>query len=169
MDGPQKHKGQKWKFEPPTHCQRKNTIGASFKTSKNPPKIPKNPLARKKVEKWKVKIQRRDKRREKRKKKSKTIWIYIFIIYIFPPKRTATNTSLPPSLSLSSFFFFRSNKQQKKKKKKTKIERMTKCVSPNAISTILANPSPESSSDVPEIVVQVIELKATGASGNRFM
>ncbi|KAK4568007.1 hypothetical protein RGQ29_003674 [Quercus rubra] len=46
---------------------------------------------------------------------------------------------------------------------------MTKCVSPNAISTILANPSPESSSDVPEIVVQVIELKATGASGNRFM
>ena len=46
---------------------------------------------------------------------------------------------------------------------------MTKCVSPDAISTILANPSPESSSDVPEIVVQVIELKATGASGNRFM
>ncbi|KAK9996254.1 hypothetical protein SO802_020940 [Lithocarpus litseifolius] len=46
---------------------------------------------------------------------------------------------------------------------------MTKCVSPDAISTILANPSPESSSDVPEIVVQVIDLKATGASGNRFM
>ncbi|KAK7838737.1 replication protein A 70 kDa DNA-binding subunit B [Quercus suber] len=46
---------------------------------------------------------------------------------------------------------------------------MTKCVSPDAISTILANPSPESSSDVPEIVVQVMDLKATGASGNRFM
>ncbi|KAF3976022.1 hypothetical protein CMV_000769 [Castanea mollissima] len=46
---------------------------------------------------------------------------------------------------------------------------MAKCVSPDAISTILANPSPESSSDVPEIVVQVIDLKATGASGNRFM
>ena len=54
-------------------------------------------------------------------------------------------------------------------KERNKIERMTKCVSPDAISTILANPSPESSSDVPEIVVQVIELKATGASGNRFM
>ncbi|XP_075660812.1 replication protein A 70 kDa DNA-binding subunit B [Castanea sativa] len=46
---------------------------------------------------------------------------------------------------------------------------MAKCVSPDAISTILANPSPESSSDVPDIVVQVIDLKATGASGNRFM
>ena len=107
----------------------------------------------------------REERREKKKVKQ---FEYIYNIYFFPPKRTATKTSLPPSLSLS-FFFFRSKKQPKKKKKKTKIERMTKCVSPNAISTILANPSPESSSDVPEIVVQVIELKATGASGNRFM
>ncbi|GMY15506.1 replication protein A 70 kDa DNA-binding subunit B [Fagus crenata] len=46
---------------------------------------------------------------------------------------------------------------------------MGKCVSPDAISTILANPSPESSSDIPEIVVQVVDLKATGSAGNRFM
>ncbi|KAB1216835.1 Replication protein A 70 kDa DNA-binding subunit B [Morella rubra] len=42
-------------------------------------------------------------------------------------------------------------------------------VSPDAISTILSNPSPESSSEVPEIVVQVVDLKATGTAGNRFM
>lgn len=46
---------------------------------------------------------------------------------------------------------------------------MGKCVSPDAISTILANPSPESSSEIPEIVVQVVDLKATGSAGNRFM
>ncbi|KAJ1387138.1 hypothetical protein SESBI_40216 [Sesbania bispinosa] len=43
---------------------------------------------------------------------------------------------------------------------------MTKSVSPDAISTLLANPSPESSSDLPEIVVQVLDLKQ---SGNRYM
>ena len=43
---------------------------------------------------------------------------------------------------------------------------MAKTVSPDAICTILANPSPESSSDLPEIVVQVLDLKPTG---NRYM
>ncbi|KAK4362300.1 hypothetical protein RND71_017541 [Anisodus tanguticus] len=39
-------------------------------------------------------------------------------------------------------------------------------VSPDAISIILANPSPDSSSDLPEIIVQVVDLKPTG---NRYM
>ncbi|CAH9092770.1 unnamed protein product [Cuscuta europaea] len=39
-------------------------------------------------------------------------------------------------------------------------------VTEDAISTILANPSPESGSDLPEIVVQVVDLKPTG---NRYM
>lgn len=43
---------------------------------------------------------------------------------------------------------------------------MTKTVSPHAISKILANPSPESSSDLPELVVQVLDLKS---AGNRYM
>lgn len=43
---------------------------------------------------------------------------------------------------------------------------MAKSVSPNAISTLLANPSPDSSSDLPDIVVQVLDLKS---SGNRYM
>ncbi|KAE8681415.1 Replication protein A 70 kDa DNA-binding subunit B [Hibiscus syriacus] len=42
---------------------------------------------------------------------------------------------------------------------------MAKAVSQDAISTILANPSPESSSDLPEIIVQVLDLKLTG---NRY-
>ncbi|CAN4088363.1 unnamed protein product [Withania somnifera] len=42
---------------------------------------------------------------------------------------------------------------------------MAKTVTPDAISTILANPSPDSS-DLPEIIVQVVDLKATG---NRYM
>ncbi|KAH1114828.1 hypothetical protein J1N35_008206 [Gossypium stocksii] len=42
---------------------------------------------------------------------------------------------------------------------------MAKSVSQDAISTILANPSPDSSSDIPEIVVQVLDLKLTG---NRY-
>ncbi|XP_062169595.1 replication protein A 70 kDa DNA-binding subunit B [Alnus glutinosa] len=46
---------------------------------------------------------------------------------------------------------------------------MAKSVSADAISTILANPSPESSADVPEIVVQVVDLKATGTGGSRIM
>ncbi|XLS78890.1 hypothetical protein HN51_063115 [Arachis hypogaea] len=43
---------------------------------------------------------------------------------------------------------------------------MAKSVSPDAISTLLANPTPDSSSDLPEIVVQVLDLKQ---SGNRYM
>ncbi|KAL3640500.1 Replication protein A 70 kDa DNA-binding subunit B [Castilleja foliolosa] len=39
---------------------------------------------------------------------------------------------------------------------------MSKSVSPDAISVILANPCPESSSDLPEIIVQVVDLKPTG-------
>ncbi|KAG6386051.1 hypothetical protein SASPL_154937 [Salvia splendens] len=39
---------------------------------------------------------------------------------------------------------------------------MAKTVSPNSVSVILANPCPDSSSDFPEIVVQVLDLKATG-------
>ncbi|GAB4845379.1 Replication protein A 70 kDa DNA-binding subunit B [Ancistrocladus abbreviatus] len=39
-------------------------------------------------------------------------------------------------------------------------------VTPDAISTIVGNPSPDSSSEVPELVVQVVDLKALG---NRFM
>ncbi|KAK7265867.1 hypothetical protein RJT34_33491 [Clitoria ternatea] len=46
------------------------------------------------------------------------------------------------------------------------IPMATKSVTPNAIPTILANPSPDSSSDLPDIVVQVIDLKP---SGNRYM
>ncbi|RAL39141.1 hypothetical protein DM860_011627 [Cuscuta australis] len=43
---------------------------------------------------------------------------------------------------------------------------MAHSVTPDAISTILANPSPESGSELPEIVVQVLDLKPTG---NRYM
>ncbi|KAL1541691.1 Replication protein A 70 kDa DNA-binding subunit B [Salvia divinorum] len=39
---------------------------------------------------------------------------------------------------------------------------MAKTVTPDAISVILANPCPDSSSDLPEIVVQVVDLKPTG-------
>lgn len=41
-----------------------------------------------------------------------------------------------------------------------------KTVTPDAISKIIANPSPDSSSDVPDLVVQVLDLKSVG---NRFM
>lgn len=43
---------------------------------------------------------------------------------------------------------------------------MAKSVTTGAVSTILSIPAPDSSSDVPEIVVQVVDLKATG---NRYM
>jgi replication factor A1 len=43
---------------------------------------------------------------------------------------------------------------------------MAKSISPNAISTLLSNPSPDSSSDLPEIVVQILDLKQ---NGNRYM
>ncbi|GMI78170.1 ARABIDOPSIS THALIANA RPA70-KDA SUBUNIT B, RPA70-kDa subunit B, Replication Protein A 1B [Hibiscus trionum] len=42
---------------------------------------------------------------------------------------------------------------------------MAKSVSQDAISMILANPSPDSSSDLPDIIVQVLDLKLTG---NRY-
>ncbi|RDX97660.1 Replication protein A 70 kDa DNA-binding subunit B, partial [Mucuna pruriens] len=41
-----------------------------------------------------------------------------------------------------------------------------KSVTPDAVSMLLANPSPDASSDLPEIVVQVLDLKQ---SGNRYM
>ncbi|PON69693.1 Replication factor A protein [Trema orientale] len=41
-----------------------------------------------------------------------------------------------------------------------------KTVSPDAISTILANPSPDTSTEMPEIVVQVLDLTS---KGNRYM
>ncbi|KAL1566380.1 Replication protein A 70 kDa DNA-binding subunit B [Salvia divinorum] len=43
---------------------------------------------------------------------------------------------------------------------------MAKTVSPHAVSAILANPCPDSSSELPEIIVQVLDLKATG---NKYM
>ncbi|KAG6401797.1 hypothetical protein SASPL_138662 [Salvia splendens] len=43
---------------------------------------------------------------------------------------------------------------------------MAKSVTSDAISVILANPFPDSSSDLPEIVVQVVDLKPTG---NKYM
>uniref|UniRef100_A0A5B6ZAT6 Replication protein A subunit n=1 Tax=Davidia involucrata TaxID=16924 RepID=A0A5B6ZAT6_DAVIN len=43
---------------------------------------------------------------------------------------------------------------------------MAKSVTPDAISIILSNPSPDSSSEIPEIVVQVVDLKP---AGNRYM
>ncbi|WOG93789.1 hypothetical protein DCAR_0313076 [Daucus carota subsp. sativus] len=47
---------------------------------------------------------------------------------------------------------------------------MVKTVSPDAISVIMANPSPDSSSsDYPDIVVQVLDLKLTGNSRFRFV
>ncbi|XP_054807507.1 replication protein A 70 kDa DNA-binding subunit B [Prosopis cineraria] len=43
---------------------------------------------------------------------------------------------------------------------------MSKSVTPDAISILFANPSPDSSLELPEIVVQVLDLKQ---SGNRYM
>lgn len=45
---------------------------------------------------------------------------------------------------------------------------MAKTVTPDAISIIRSNPTPDSSGDIPELVVQVLDLKSTG-SRNRFM
>ncbi|KAI3412453.1 Replication protein A subunit [Psidium guajava] len=45
---------------------------------------------------------------------------------------------------------------------------MGKTVTPDAIAIMRSNPSPDSSADVPEIVVQVLDLKSTG-SRSRFM
>ncbi|XP_077222798.1 replication protein A 70 kDa DNA-binding subunit B-like [Tasmannia lanceolata] len=40
---------------------------------------------------------------------------------------------------------------------------MAKSVTPGAISTLLSNPSPDSSTSIPEIIVQVIDLKPIGS------
>ncbi|KAK1307194.1 hypothetical protein QJS10_CPA10g01978 [Acorus calamus] len=46
---------------------------------------------------------------------------------------------------------------------------MAKSITPNAISSLLSNPSPDPSlTDVPEIVVQVVDLKPIGNSNTRF-
>ncbi|KAK4782483.1 hypothetical protein SAY86_016585 [Trapa natans] len=45
---------------------------------------------------------------------------------------------------------------------------MAKTVTPDAISIIRSNPTPDSSGDIPELVVQVLDLKSTG-NRNRFM
>ncbi|KAJ0963496.1 hypothetical protein J5N97_028618 [Dioscorea zingiberensis] len=45
---------------------------------------------------------------------------------------------------------------------------MAKSVTPGAIPMLLANPSPDSSSEIPEIVVQVVDLKPIGTSTTRF-
>ncbi|XP_072980506.1 replication protein A 70 kDa DNA-binding subunit B-like [Typha angustifolia] len=45
---------------------------------------------------------------------------------------------------------------------------MEKSLTPGAVSLILANPSPDSSSEIPEIVVQVVDLKPIGSSTTRF-
>ncbi|XP_008794277.2 replication protein A 70 kDa DNA-binding subunit B-like [Phoenix dactylifera] len=45
---------------------------------------------------------------------------------------------------------------------------MGKSVTPEAISVLLYNPSPDSSSEIPEIIVQVVDLKPIGSSSTRF-
>lgn len=45
---------------------------------------------------------------------------------------------------------------------------MEKSVTPNAISTILANPSTDSYSEIPQLIVQVVDLKPTGNSRFTF-
>ncbi|RZS03868.1 hypothetical protein BHM03_00034093 [Ensete ventricosum] len=45
---------------------------------------------------------------------------------------------------------------------------MRKSVTPGAISTLLSNSSPDSLSDIPEIIVQVVDLKPIGSSSTRF-
>ncbi|URD95318.1 Replication protein [Musa troglodytarum] len=43
-----------------------------------------------------------------------------------------------------------------------------KSVTPGAISMLLSNSSPDSPSDIPEIIVQVVDLKPIGSSSTRF-
>ncbi|KAG1341940.1 replication protein A 70 kDa DNA-binding subunit B [Cocos nucifera] len=45
---------------------------------------------------------------------------------------------------------------------------MGKSVTPGAISILLSNPSPDSSAEIPEIIVQVVDLKPIGSSSTRF-
>ncbi|RWR72880.1 replication protein A DNA-binding subunit B [Cinnamomum micranthum f. kanehirae] len=45
---------------------------------------------------------------------------------------------------------------------------MTNSVTPRAISTLLSNPSPDSSDQVPDVVIQVVDLKPVGNSTTRF-
>ncbi|KAK6921000.1 Replication protein A, OB domain [Dillenia turbinata] len=44
----------------------------------------------------------------------------------------------------------------------------TSMITPDAISTILKNPSPDSSSDVPDLVVQILDLKPVG-KGSKYI
>jgi replication factor A1 len=39
-----------------------------------------------------------------------------------------------------------------------------KSVTPGAVSFVLANPSPKEADKVPELIVQVVDLKALGAT-----
>ncbi|GER38604.1 replication protein A 70 kDa DNA-binding subunit B [Striga asiatica] len=78
----------------------------------------------------------------------------------FPPKsrpRIFTLYKNPPISHSPIISFFTIND-------KHRIGRwnMSKTVSPDAVSIILANPCPDSSSNLPEIVVQVVDLKPTG-------
>ncbi|KAF8730527.1 hypothetical protein HU200_016943 [Digitaria exilis] len=43
-----------------------------------------------------------------------------------------------------------------------------KSLTPGAVSHILANPSPGDAAEVPELVVQVVDLKSIGGTGSRF-
>lgn len=72
--------------------------------------------------------------------------------YFFDPPKPERDLGLPPFVSLCC------NEIRRRK--------MTKTVSPDAISFILANPCPDSSSDLPEIIVQVLDLKP---AGNKYM
>lgn len=45
---------------------------------------------------------------------------------------------------------------------------MGKSVTPDAISKMLADPSPDSTSQIPEIVIQVVDLKSMQNSTTRF-
>ncbi|KAL8252705.1 hypothetical protein R6Q59_036398 [Mikania micrantha] len=55
--------------------------------------------------------------------------------------------------------------KQEGMEKSIKQEGMAKSVSPGAIFSIMSNPNPDSSTDLPEIVVQVLDIKS---AGNRY-
>ncbi|PKI59909.1 hypothetical protein CRG98_019682 [Punica granatum] len=58
--------------------------------------------------------------------------------------------------------------RRRRRKRRWGREKMAKTVTPDAISIIWSNPTPDSAGDVPELVVQVLDLKAIG-NRNRFM
>lgn len=45
---------------------------------------------------------------------------------------------------------------------------MEKLPTPGGVATLLANPNPDSGSDLPEIVLQVVDLRPLGNSSTRF-